>query len=284
MNPPLIQPVLKGDELLADIRSANPRGGLVAWWLGQSGFLVKADAGFLLLDPYLSDSLTEKYAATNKPHVRMTAIPIEPRRLDFIDVVTSSHLHTDHLDAATLRPLIAANPNLRMVIPEANRAVVVERLACPADWPLGLNDRQSLTIGGFEFHGIAAAHDAVDRDPAGRCRYLGYVVRCGNVCLYHSGDTLWHADLVEQLSAFEIDVAFLPINGRLPRRRVAGNLWGQEAVALAHDIRARLVLPCHFEMFTFNTEPPDAFLAKCRELNQPHALLRCGQRLEIPAR
>ena len=50
----------------------------------------------LLLDPYLSDSLTRKYAATDKPHVRMTELVIDPARLDFIDAVTSSHNHTDH--------------------------------------------------------------------------------------------------------------------------------------------------------------------------------------------
>ena len=55
--------------------------------------------------PYLSDSLTAKYAGTDKPHVRMTERAIDPARLDFIDVVTSSHNHTDHLDHETLWPL-----------------------------------------------------------------------------------------------------------------------------------------------------------------------------------
>ena len=48
----------------------------------------------LLLDPYLSDSLTQKYTATDKPHVCMTARVVAPERLDFIDLVTSSHNHT----------------------------------------------------------------------------------------------------------------------------------------------------------------------------------------------
>ena len=82
----------------------------------------------LLIDPYLSDSLTRKYAATDKPHVRMTERAIAPERLDFIDVVTSSHNHTDHLDAETLGPLLRANPAMKLVIPEANRQFVAERL------------------------------------------------------------------------------------------------------------------------------------------------------------
>ena len=43
----------------------------------------------------------------------MTARVIDPARLDIVDVVTSSHNHTDHLDAETLWPLLAANPDAR---------------------------------------------------------------------------------------------------------------------------------------------------------------------------
>src|SRR5579872_6413680 len=120
----MIKPVLSGDALLADIE----RSAFQIWWLGQSGFLVQYQGRHLLIDPYLSDSLTHKYAATDKPHVRMTELAIAPERLDFIDVVTSSHYHTDHLDAETLGPLLRANPAIRLIIPEANRQFVAERL------------------------------------------------------------------------------------------------------------------------------------------------------------
>ena len=109
----MIVPALSHDGLLADIEGANKRDDrLRLWWLGQSGFLVQSNGRHLLFDPYLSDSLTAKYAATDKPHVRMTELVIDPRRLDFMDVVTSSHNHTDHLDGETLIPLLQANPAL----------------------------------------------------------------------------------------------------------------------------------------------------------------------------
>ena len=77
----MIQPILKHEALRAEMLSYN--SGLHLWWLGQSGFLVCSDGKTLLFDPYLSDSLTAKYAATDKPHTRMTAIPIAPEKLDF---------------------------------------------------------------------------------------------------------------------------------------------------------------------------------------------------------
>ena len=82
----------------------------------------------------------------------------------------------------------------------------------------------------------------------------------------------------ERLSGFDIDVAILPINGSRPERRVAGNLSGEEAAKLAHDIQARLVVPCHFEMFAFNSESPDSFAEACERLGQKYRVLKCGER------
>jgi L-ascorbate metabolism protein UlaG (beta-lactamase superfamily) len=277
----VIKPVQHGTALLQDIRQHTGESGFAVWWLGQSGFLIKSSAGCLLLDPYLSDSLTKKYAQSDKPHERMTELAIQPELLDMVDVVTSSHNHTDHLDAETLCPLMRVNQGLQLVVPEANRQFVSQRLGCDPQWPLGLIDGQEVRAGGYTVHGIASAHDEVARDDQGRPLYMGYVIEFGPYRVYHSGDTLWHADLVSQLSGFAIDLALLPINGRLPRRRVAGNLWGQEAAALANDIGARTVVPCHFDMFTFNTETPAAFIEKCQQLGQPYRVLRCGERLDM---
>ena len=108
--------------------------------------------------------------------------------------------------------------------------------------------------------------------------YLGYVLQFGSYTVYHSGDTIRYTGMAEKLAPFHIDVALLPINGRGPERRVAGNLWGREAAQLAHDIGAKTVIPCHYEMFTFNTAPPAEFMETCKALNQPFHILRCGER------
>lgn len=277
----MIQPVLSGDAFLEDVARAREEdrdGGFYLWWLGQSGFLLQWQGRHLLLDPYLSDSLTKKYAATDKPHVRMTARVVAPERLGFVDVASSTHNHTDHLDAETLLPLRSANPDLRLVIPEANRAFAAERLGTDPDWPLGVSDGTSVTAAGFRFTGIPAAHEARDRDGEGRDRFLGYVVTFGPWTVYHSGDTVWYEGIVDKLKPWSIDLALLPINGRAPERRVAGNLDGEEAAALAKRIGARMVIPCHYEMFEFNTAPPDAFAAACERLGQPCHVLRAGER------
>ncbi|MFN0123258.1 MAG: MBL fold metallo-hydrolase, partial [Blastocatellia bacterium] len=198
----MIQPLLSDDALLTDIAAAvDDIGAFHLWWLGQSGFLLKWNGRRLLIDPYLSDSLTKKYAATDKPHVRMTAIPIDPARLSGIDVVTSSHNHTDHLDHETLWPLLGANPEMRMVIPEANRAFVAERLRSDPAWSAGLNDGTSVELAGFRLTGLAAAHEQLEQDEQGNYRCLGYLIAFGPHTIFHPGDAVPYPGMAARLLA-----------------------------------------------------------------------------------
>lgn len=277
----MIRAAQSHDALLADIRAVNRRdGGFRLWWLGQSGFLLQWQGIQILLDPYLSDSLTRKYSQTDKPHVRMTELVIDPATLSFVDIATSSHNHTDHLDAETLRPILERNPLVKLLVPEANRDFVADRLKVDPATLVGVNDGGMIELSGIRFSGVAAAHETVERDEYGRVKALGYVLQFGDWSLYHSGDTVRYEGMAERLRPFAVDVALLPINGRAPERRVPGNLSGAEAAELAHDIGARLAIPCHFDMFEFNTATPETFVQTCRRLGQRFRVLRCGERLD----
>src|SRR5437764_6111252 len=89
---PLIQPYLSGQRLLDEIRATEPAPGAVAvWWLGQSGYILKSRFGSLVIDPYLSEHLTAKYAGTDRPHARMTEAPLRGYDLTGVDVVVATH-------------------------------------------------------------------------------------------------------------------------------------------------------------------------------------------------
>lgn len=272
---------LKDDALLEDISRARAEDRTRVWWLGQSGFLVRTPQATVLFDPYLSDSLTRKYAETDKPHTRITERVIAPESLTGIDIITGSHNHTDHLDAETLLPLLASNPGARLVIPRANRDFVLERLGDVRQALADLDAGESITLGKVTLHGIPAAHNTVERDADGHCRFMGFVAQTGGWTFYHSGDTLMHDDLLSSLSRFRPDVAFVPINGNKPERRVAGNLNGREAAELARDIHAGIAIPHHFDMFEFNTASPDEFIAECRRIDQPFKVLQNGEGLDF---
>ena len=272
----------KDQPLLNDIKSTfQKEEGFRIWWLGQSGYLIQWSGVHILIDPYLSDSLTKKYQDTDKPHIRISELVVDPTSLDFIDIVTSSHNHTDHLDGETLIPLMHQNPAMQLIIPEANRDFVVDRLKCTSSYPIGLNDNESYSSDlGVLVHGIPAAHNKLERDPQGRCKFMGYVFQFGNYTVYHSGDTLWDDKIIQALKPFEIDLALLPINGNRPERRVAGNLEAWEAVKMAKTIAAKMVIPGHYHLFEFNSVEPDDFIHEAIRLGVPYTVLQIGEKWE----
>ena len=64
---------------------------------------------------------------------------------------------------------------------------------------------------------------------------------------------------------------------------MAGNLSGEEAVAVAQAVGMGMVIPCHFDMFAFNTVAPDAFVAAAEAAGQPYRVLENGERLTLTA-
>jgi L-ascorbate metabolism protein UlaG (beta-lactamase superfamily) len=262
----VIEPALADDEFLADVAEAMDAEQVYVWWLGQSGFLIGWRGRHLLIDPYLSDSLTRKYARTDREHVRMTRRVVDPRRIDFVDVVCSTHGHTDHFDADTLKPIITGGATL--VCPAANRQLAADRLGRPPDVCMSHGDMA--TVAGFDLELVPAAH------PEPAPEFAGYLVGCGSTRIYHSGDSVVYPGMADRLRTGETTLALLPINGAL------GNMSGPEAARLAHAIGARLVVPCHYDMFEFNTASPTAFVAECQSLGQPFEVLQAGQRLSLP--
>lgn len=281
MKEHLIKAVKKDHELVLEMdKLAGDKNSFHLWWLGQSGFLLQWKGKRVLIDPYLSDSLTKKYAGTDKLHTRMSERVIDPALLKNISIVTSSHNHTDHLDAETLIAVLKNNPEIKFIIPEANRNFVSERVGCKREFPMGLTDGESVTIDEFTFYGIPAKHNEIERDENGNCRYMGYLIEFDNHKIYHSGDTIWFDEMIELLKPFSPDLAILPINGNDPARKVAGNLNCQEAAALGKAINAACVIPCHYDMFTFNTADVKDFRKEAEKINQPYKILGGGERFE----
>jgi L-ascorbate metabolism protein UlaG (beta-lactamase superfamily) len=274
----MIKAININEALVNEIDSLINESGYTIWWLGQSGYLLQWQGKRVLIDPYLSDSLTKKYLTTDKPHTRISELVIKPELLKNISIVTSSHNHTDHLDAETLIPILKNNPAIKFIIPEANRNFVAERVQCENGFPIGLNDGQSVTIDDFTFYGVPAKHNEIDRDEKGNCKYMGYVIEFGGHKIYHSGDTLWFDGMVDLLKPFNVDVALLPINGNIPERKVAGNLDCKEAAELGNAIDAKMVIPCHYDLFGFNTADVNDFVSEAEKINQPYKVLQLGEK------
>ena len=274
---------------LAGPQSANDVG---VHWLGQAGFVIGAAGRRLLVDPYLSDTLADKYRGTETPHERLMPASVSIEGLGAIDIVLVTHHHTDHMDPGTLAPLARHHPDLRFVVPRAARAEAIRRAAVSADRLLLVEAGDRLEPWpGLTIVAVRAAHETLERDAAGDHRFLGYGLVFGTgedtVTLLHTGDTIPFDGQVEELAALRPDLLLLPVNGRsadLAARGIAGNLTLEEAIRLTLDTETPAMLAHHHGLFAFNTFPLAILEQQAEAPGLPIRLIPAREGLEVTVR
>jgi L-ascorbate 6-phosphate lactonase len=230
-----------------------PHGQLALWSLGQAGFVIKGGATIAYIDPYLSDPPTASGESR-----RRFPVPLDPRTANHAQIIFTTHEHSDHTDIATLGPLMAASAKATLITSPQGRELALQ--AGIADQRIRLarlGERVELT--GLAYTAIPAAHYSYEVDQHGHSRWMGFLIECNGVTLYHSGDTIVIPQIFEALAGQPIDIAILPINGRdffREQRRIVGNLWPGEAIDLAVQLEARVLLGIHNDLFAGNRVNP----------------------------
>jgi L-ascorbate metabolism protein UlaG (beta-lactamase superfamily) len=246
----MVEIALSHDQLIADITSTVTAYGKAAfWWLGQLSFVVKLGTTVVYVDPYLAPD-----------PARQTPPLLLPSEVTNAAIVTGSHDHGDHIDPQAIPGIAVASPACRFVVPNPCVERVV-KLGPARDRVIGLRPGRSVTLAGVKITAIKAKHEFFDQTKQGY-PYLGYIFEGNGVRFYHSGDTLVYEGLVTKLKRCNLDAMFVPINGRDAKRYRSGcigNMTYQEAVDLAGEVRPRLVVPAHYDMFVGNQADPRDF-------------------------
>jgi L-ascorbate metabolism protein UlaG (beta-lactamase superfamily) len=253
---------------------------LAFWGLGQVGVAFKGPTGILYVDPYLTDSDGEGGRLE-----RSFPPPLEPEEVTSASAVLLTHDHIDHTDPETLLPLASASPEARFICPSTSRDTL-EEAGLDRDRITVPEVGEPLEVAGATATAVPSAHTELERDPEGGYPYLGYVIEWNGVTLYHAGDTVIYDGLIETLGRWEIDVAFVPINGRdffRTREGIVGNMDYREVAHLAEELDFGLVVPTHYDLFAFNAVDPGYFVSYLYSLNHErrHKLLRPGELLHF---
>jgi L-ascorbate metabolism protein UlaG (beta-lactamase superfamily) len=256
--PDHVEPLLDGEDFVAEVRESNAETGMHIWWLGQSGFLVQIAGESVVLDPYLSDSLSPE-------RLRITGLVAQPEQLAFVDAVVSSHSHADHLDPGTLPGVLSGAASF--VCAAGIEDLAGERAGGRSP-DASLAPGEAEAVGGFVICAIPAYHE-------GAPEAVGYVIRSGAYAFYHAGDSRRVQGMAEAVAPHGVDVAFVPICG------VNGVMNGADAARLAYEAGAQVAIPCHYEMFRDDTAGVSRFVAECVRLGQEYRLPRVGERVTI---
>lgn len=253
-------------------------GALAFFGLGQVGVAIKGPRGVIYVDPYLTDS--DGAGGTLE---RTFPPPLEPNEITNAAAVLLTHNHIDHTDPDTILPLSEASPDAGFVAPHTSRDTLVAA---------GLDETRitvsevgvPFEVAGARVTAVPSAHTELEYDPERGYPYLGFVIEWNGVTVYHAGDTVIYDGLIETLSAWKIDVAFVPINGRdyfRTTQNIIGNTDFREAAELAEALDFGLIVPTHYDVFAFNGADPGHFVSYLYQLNpaRRHKLLRPAELL-----
>ena len=254
-------------------------------FLGQAGFLFKYGDDSFLIDPYLSNYVVDSGIGSAELFSRQFPAPLAVTDLKDVKTVFITHDHGDHCDTDTLIPLYQQNPHIHFICSKP-AAVHLQSLGVSPDQITIPQVNHLEHENNFEYYSVPAAHYGFELDAQDNSyTYLGFVIKVGESWIYHSGDTILYQGMIEQILAFtpEIDIACLPVNGRdgwRERMGMTGNLDGAEALGLALQLHADVLIPMHNDVFKVN-HVNQATLADLLDRNAPRQKVHWLQPGEI---
>lgn len=225
-------------------------------YCGHSCVLIEASGRKLIIDPFL----------TGNPKAALAAADVH------VDYVLLTHGHNDHVGDA-------------FEIAKRCDAVVIapNELAVYAGWqgcknhPMHIGGSWTFDFGRVKltpaFHGSAY-------QPPGEQTFVytgmpsGMLLTAEGRTIYHAGDTALYGDMKIIGERNAIDLAFLPIGDNF-------TMGPEDALTAAEWLRAKRVVPIHYNTFPPIRQDADAFARRLEEKGIRGRVLAPGERMTL---
>ncbi|MCO7175936.1 metal-dependent hydrolase [Sporolactobacillus kofuensis] len=223
-------------------------------YIGHSTVLLETEKANLLIDPFISENQQS---------------PISINDLPRIDAILLTHGHGDHI--ADTQEIAERDGSL---------VIAVAELATYFGWK-GLNTH-GMSIGGaytFPFGKVKltqAFHGSSISNPAKHeiiytGMPAGLLLTIDGKTIYHAGDTALFSDMKIIGEQNTIDLAFLPIGDNFA-------MGPEDALIAAQWIRAKTVVPIHYNTFPVIKQDPSKFV---NQLDGHGLVLSSGQSIDL---
>ena len=227
----------------------RPDARLAVLWIGHATVLIQMDDRFILTDPGLRPTSGQFSRRLVEPGIDAADLPA-------IDVVLISHMHVDHLSFGSLEDIEGKTKQL--LLPEGG-LVYLPRYAFALE---ELPRWQSWEQDGLRVTAVPVRHPGwrygID-DGWMKTSSTGFVIEYHGMTVYFPGDTGYDSLAFRETSRRfpSIDLAMMPIAPNKPREYSGGRHTDPgDALRAFRDLRARWLLPMHFDTFPESYDLP----------------------------
>lgn len=228
--------------------AAWPNQGLHATWIGHSTIAISLDGFLILTDPVFSSRIGLNFGPLTLGIKRLVEPAVALAKLPEPDLILLSHAHMDHFDIPTLRKL------------ERRTTAVVTAAGTSDLLRIGhygsvkeLRWDETTQIGPATIRAFEVKHWGARMQSDTHRGYNGYLIEIGGRRVIFGGDTAYTDSFRQLRSSKPVDLAIMPIGAYNPWIRVHCN--PEQAVAMANDAGAELILPIHHRTFQLSSEP-----------------------------
>jgi len=258
------------DWFLRDIDEYAVKAGSIALWrIGGAGVILKTTRTTIYVDPYCGGSLKSEDGTI----LRMLPLAFNSSDVKNIDATVITHEHPDHLSEDFVFP-VSKNTKCVFVGP-SSVADLLESWGIRRDRIVLLREGEELRINDLKIIGFQS-NDNVPKTA------LSYVFESGGIRIFHGGDSLLFKEMTDIGRRSNPDIALISLGKNPPGVKYYNT--PAEVVEIAKELRVRVVIPIHWDLFDFLLEDPYLVEreAKLRKMDVQVAALRIGERFDYP--